>query len=183
MTKKLYQIQIALKEIKPKIWRRLLVPSNMLLSDFHSVIQAVMGWYDFHLHQFVQGETYYTVKMADDDYWDEMGSVDYKKMKISDLLSFEKEKINYVYDFGDYWQHQITLEKILPFDVKGKYPVCVAGKMNCPPEDCGGASGYMDLLNILQQPEHEEYQGMLDWLGGSFDPAYFNLDEVNQRLS
>ncbi|HDJ33549.1 MAG TPA: plasmid pRiA4b ORF-3 family protein [Bacteroidetes bacterium] len=182
MSAKIYQIQIALKGIKPKIWRRLLVPSDLLLSDFHKVIQTSMGWTNSHLHQFIKDNTFYSARMQDDDFWDEMDNVDYKNMKLSDLLKKEKEKMVYEYDFGDGWEHDIILEKILPVDKNTKYPVCLAGKMSCPPEDCGGVWGYADMLEILKDPDHEEYETYVEWLGGEFDPEYFDKDLVNQLL-
>jgi len=182
MTNKIYQIQIALKRFKPKIWRRLLIPSDLLLSDFHKVIQTSMGWTNSHLHQFIKNRTFYTVKMQDDDLWDEMDNVDYKEMKISDLLKKEKDKIVYEYDFGDGWEHDIILEKILPPDNNTKHPICLTGKMNCPPEDCGGIWGYSDMLEILKDPDHEEYESYIEWLGEEFDPKYFDKDEVNELL-
>jgi len=182
MTKKIYRIKIALKESKPRIWRRLLVQPDLLLSDFHKIIQTSMGWTNSHLHQFIKNQTYYSMRMPENDLWDEMNDVDYKKMKISDLLKNEKEKITYEYDFGDSWYHDVILEKILPVDEKLKYPVCLAGKMNCPPEDCGGVWGYSDMLEILKQPDHEEYDSYIEWLGGPFDPEHFDKDIVNEML-
>lgn len=184
MTDKIFQIQIALKGFKPKIWRRILVPSDLLLSDFHKIIQTTMGWTNSHLHQFIKNRTFYSIKHADDDMWDD-NNVDYrkKKVRISDLIKAEKDKIIYEYDFGDGWEHDIILEKILPFDNKIKYPICLAGKMNCPPEDCGGIWGYYDMLEILKQPDHEEYENLIEWLGDKFDPEYFNKDKVNDLLT
>ena len=182
MSKKIYQIQIALKGFKPKIWRRLLTQSDLLLSDFHKIIQTSMGWTNSHLHQFIKNRTYYSMRMQDDDLWDDGDNVDYKKMKISDLLKNEKEKILYEYDFGDGWEHDIILEKILPCDDKIIYPICLDGKMNCPPEDCGGVWGYSDMLEILRQPDHDEYESYIEWLGEEFDPKYFDKDEINQLL-
>ena len=182
MTKKTYQIQIALKGSRPKIWRRILVPSDLLLSDFHKVIQTTMGWTNSHLHQFIKNRTFYARRMPDDYTWEEMNNVDYKKLKISDLLKKEKEKIVYEYDFGDGWEHEIILEKILPIDEEKKYPVCLTGKNNCPPEDCGGVWGYSDLLEILKQPDHEEYEEYSEWLGEDFDPKYFDKDKINKML-
>ncbi len=182
MDRQIYQIQVALKNFKPKIWRRILVPSNLLLSDFHKIIQTSMGWTNSHLHQFIKDQTYYTVRMKDDDMWEDMNSVDYKKMKIFDLLTVEKEKIIYEYDFGDGWEHEIILEKILPVDKKLKYPICLAGKMNCPPEDCGGVWGYAEMIEILKQPKHEEYENIIEWLGDELDPEYFDKEEVNEYL-
>jgi hypothetical protein len=179
---KIYQIQIALSRFKPKIWRRLLISSDLLLSDFHKIIQSSMGWTNSHLHQFIKNQTFYTERMQDDDTWEEMNNVDYVKTKISDLLKKEKDKIVYEYDFGDGWEHDVLLEKILPFDEKLKYPVCLAGKMNCPPEDCGGVWGYSDLLEILNNPKHEEYDSYIEWLGGEFDPEHFDKEAVNEIL-
>jgi len=182
MTKKIYQIQIALKGSKPKIWRRILVPSDILLFDFHKIIQTTMGWTNSHLHQFIKDRTFYTRKMADDDFWGEMNNIDYSKIIISDLLKKEKDKIIYEYDFGDGWEHDIVLEKI-ETNVKDKYiPTCLTGKNNCPPEDCGGIWGYSDMLEILKHPDHEEYEESIEWIGEEFDPKYFDKAEINEML-
>ncbi len=141
-----------------------------------------MGWTNSHLHQFIKNRTFYTVRMQDDVFWDEMRNVEYKKMKVSDLLKLEKERIIYEYDFGDGWEHDIILEKILPGDSSTKYPICLTGKMNCPPEDCGGIWGYAGMLEILMQPDHEEYDSYVEWLGEEFDPEYFDVNQVNDLL-
>jgi hypothetical protein len=184
MTDRIYQIQIALNGLKPKIWRRLLIPSDLLLSDFHKIIQTAMGWTNSHLNQFIKNEIYYGVRLPDDDMWDDTYNVDYqkRKIKISDLLKNEKERITYEYDFGDGWRHEIILEKILPIDKKISYPICITGKMSCPPEDCGGTWGYVNMLKILKQPGHEEFESYLEWVGDEFDPEYFDKDEVNELL-
>lgn len=182
MTKKIYQIQIALRGSKPKIWRRVLVPSDLLLSDFHVIIQITMGWTNSHLHQFIKDQTFYTPRMADDDFWDEMDNVDYSKIKISDLLKKVKDRIIYEYDFGDSWGHDIILEKIENNEVHKNIPICLTGKNNCPPENCGGIWGYYDLLEILKNPDHEEYEEYVEWLGEEFDPQYFDKKEINEML-
>jgi len=184
MTKSIYQVQIVLKGSEPKIWRRVLIPSNLLLSDFHFIIQIVMGWTNSHLHQFIKNKIYYSVEFPDDDFLDDNYTIDYnkKKTRISDLLTKVKEKIIYEYDFGDCWEHHILLEQILPMDSKISCPVCVEGKMKCPPEDCGGIWGYAEMLEILKQPTHKEYEGYLEWLGDDFVPEYFDKNEVNKIL-
>ena len=179
---RIFQIQIALKGFRPKIWRRILVPENLLLSDFHKIIQTTMGWTNSHLHHFVKGRSYYVHKTEDDDFWGNNSDIDYAKIKISDLLSFEKDKIIYEYDFGDDWDHDIVLEKILPYDNKLVYPICVKGKMNCPPEGCGGVLGYAYMLEVIKDPEHEDYEELRDWLGEEFDPEFFDIDTVNELL-
>ena len=182
MERSTYQIQIALKGSKPKIWRRILVPSDLSLSDFHNVIQSTMGWTNSHLHQFIHKGAFYTYKMEDDDYWEEMNNVDYKGFVIRDLLKKVKDKIVYEYDFGDGWEHHILLEEIGASGRILKYPVCLTGKMKCPPEDCGGMFGYFDMLDVLKQPDHEEYDSYITWLGGTFDPQAFDALEVNEML-
>lgn len=182
MAKEIYQVKVSLNGSKPMIWRRLLIPSDLLLADFHKIIQTAMGWTNSHLHQFIKDRRFYTLKTADNDMWDEMDNVDYKKIKVSALLKFEKGKILYEYDFGDGWEHDIVLEKILPFDDKMQVPTCLAGKMSCPPEDCGGVWGYADMLQILKNPKHVEYESYMEWLGGDFKPEDFDKDEVNKLL-
>lgn len=182
MNKSVYQVKITLKRFKPKIWRRVLVPPDLLLSDFHKVIQTAMGWENAHLHQFIKGRTFYTRRLEDDDFWGTMDNVDYTGLIIRDLLKGEKESIDYEYDFGDGWEHEVLLEKILPAEDNVEYPVCIGGKMNCPPEDCGGPWGYAQLLEIIRDPEHDEYAEYMEWLGGEFDPDAFNMEEVNRML-
>lgn len=184
MANQIYQVQIELADSKPKIWRQLLIPSDMLLTNFHKVIQTSMGWTNSHLHQFIKDKKFYSVELEDDDFWDDSTSIDYKKKKIrvSDLLPKEKKTMIYEYDFGDGWEHLITLEKILPVEEGQKYPICVAGEMACPPEDCGGVWGYAEMLKTIQQPEHEDYNDTIEWLGEDFEPEYFNIDEINEFL-
>ncbi len=180
MTKKIYQIQISLKGSKPKIWRRLLVPSDILLSEIHKIIQISMGWTNSHLHQFIKNNEYYGIPSEDD--WNDFPISDYRKIKLDFFLKKEKDKLKYEYDFGDSWEHNILLEKILPFNDEFKNPICLTGKMNCPPEDCGGIWGYSDMLEILKQPDHEEYESFIEWLGEKFDSEHFDKDEVNELL-
>ncbi len=181
MNQKIYQIKANLKDSRPNIWRRILIPSDLLMSDFHYVLQSTMGWFNAHLHQFIYDGEYYTQKLPDNFMMDDFG-IDYEGMKVSDFLSREKDKMVYEYDFGDGWRHDIVLEKITDADPKQYYPVCIKGKMNCPPEDCGGVWGYANMLEILSDPKHEQYEEISEWIGGDFDPNYFNLDEINDFL-
>jgi len=120
--------------------------------------------------------------MTDDDFWDEMDNVDYSKTKISDLLIKEKDKIIYEFDFGDSWEHNIILEKIDKNGTNKNIPICLTGKNNCPPEDCGGIWRYSDMLEILKRPDYELYENYIEWLGDEFDPNYFDINEINEML-
>lgn len=183
MEKKIYQIQIALEGFKPKIWRRILIPADTLLSDFHIVIQIIMGWHNAHLHQFIVDGKIYMEKMDEDEMWDDLDHIDYEGIRLKDVLKSENGLIQYEYDFGDGWMHEILLEKILPFDNEVHLPICLDGSMNCPVEDSGGVNGYAEYLRIRQNPDHEEYESVIEWLGDDFDPEYFNVDEKNAWFS
>lgn len=184
MPNKTYQIKITLQGSKPSIWRRVVIPSDLSLPDFHKVIQTTMGWTNSHLHQFVKNRTYYSPKMEDESLWDEEDDddLDYSKYKVSDLLRKTKDKVKYEYDFGDDWVHVIVLEKIIDESMDINDVTCLAGENSCPPEDCGGLWGYYNMLEILKDPDHEEYEEYTDWLGDEFDPTYFDIEEVNDML-
>lgn len=177
----IYQLKITLRGSKPPIWRRILVIDSTKLDDLHEIFQVVMGWENYHMHQFCHGEIFYGVLNEDfDDFGIELK--DESKYRLSQLLTAEKSSMVYEYDFGDGWEHQIVLEKILPFDSTLQLPLCIKGKRACPPEDCGGIWGYEDLLKILKDKKHPDHENMQEWIGGSFDSEYFDLDEINEQL-
>ncbi|KAA0259108.1 plasmid pRiA4b ORF-3 family protein [Deferribacter autotrophicus] len=183
-----YQFKIVLKGIKPPIWRRIQVPENFTFWDLHVAIQDVMGWFDYHLHEFVirhpiTREKVYIINPYEDEGFFERKYFSEFRQKIADWFSMENKIARYTYDFGDNWDHEIKLEKILPRDRDIIYPICVGGKRACPPEDCGGIWGYKRFLEIIGDPEHEEYEEMLEWVGGEFDPEYFDAKEVEFRDS
>ena len=91
--------------------------------------------------------------------------------------------LRYVYDFGDNWEHLVTIEKEMRIRPGVIYPRCVAGKNACPPEDCGGSWGYADMLRTLAGRRNARRRELVEWLGGSFDPKNFELDEANERLT
>lgn len=158
------------------------MPSDLSLGQFHTVLQISMGWTDSHLHQFISDGVFYG--MSDDELDFEMEETeDENKYKISQLLRKEKDSIVYEYDFGDGWEHKVTLEKILPYDSKMELPKCIKGKRACPPEDCGGIWGYYHLLEVISDSENPEHEEMLGWLGGGFDPEALDLEEINAMLA
>lgn len=174
-----YQLKISLAGAKPPIWRRVQVLSNTTLETLHNIIQDSMGWFNGHLHCFsIDGREYgMTDPLLDDlDYEDE------SKVKLSALNLAEKGKFRYEYDFGDGWCHDILVENILPREEIQTYPLCLKATRACPPEDCGGIWGYAELLEILQDPSHPEYEERLEWLEGKFDPEGVDLEEINELL-
>lgn len=175
--REIYQLKITLKGIRPPIWRRFLVVSNTPLDQFHEILQIVMGWHDCHMHAFVSGTTIYS--QADPEFGLDYAK-DERKVKLSTLLKHEKDKLRYEYDFGDGWEHDVVLEKILPFTPEQALPYCLKGKRACPPEDCGGIWGYQNLLTILADPEDPEYDEWMEWLPENFDPEVYTPDKANQ---
>lgn len=180
--KNIYQFKITLKGIKPPIWRRIQVPETYTFWDLHVAIQDSMGWSDYHLHQFEILDPSIGKKVLigipdDENDWLIKTLPDWKQ-KISRYFSMENSKANYEYDFGDGWEHIVKLEKILPKDETISYPVCIAGKRKCPPEDCGSTPGYENILRLMKNPEDEEYESMIEWLGGRFNPEDFNFKDV-----
>ena len=174
----IYQLKITLKDSKPPIWRRVLVPGSFSLGKLHRVIQIAMGWTDSHLHMFDINRTFYGVPSPDD--WEPVKNE--TRFRIDKVAPPEKGKFVYEYDFGDNWIHTVAVEKILPPAPDGKYPQCIKGKGACPPDDIGGVWGYGDFLEAIGDPEHEEHESMLEWAGGEFDPEEFDLAEINEEL-
>lgn len=173
-----YQMKVTLEDISPPIWRRIQVTNDTTLDKLHRILQMIMGWSNYHLHEFVIGEVSYSV--PDKESMFEVKNE--KNVRLSQVVSKEQTKFSYIYDFGDYWRHKILIEKILPLEPDTQYPICIKGKRSCPPEDCGGVGGYYDFLQTIQDPNHPEHDETLEWVGGSFDPEAFDIDEINREL-
>ena len=206
-----YDLRITLKGTKPLIWRRVAVATDITLGQLHEVIQIVMGWTSSHLHRFMLNDE--SLKKGPDvvpqlteagrcdeiftatrgirvfvprgpEFADlDMEGEDEDAVTLTELCPKVKSMLAYEYDFGDGWEHTVEVQKIVEAEDGVQYPVCLAGKGACPPEDCGGVWGYNDLLDALADPKHENHDDMVEWLGGPFDPEAFDLDEVNRMLS
>ena len=177
MVRKVFQLKITLFDIKPLIWRKILVYSDTSLFDLHKIIQTTMGWENFHLYQFRDFCNSIAPGGGDSD-----SGVDIRTLQLGQVVKKVKDSIVYEYDFGDCWEHEIILEKIRTDDKNGQIPRCIDGKRNCPPEDCGGTWGYYNLLKILSTPRHPERREMMEWLGSKYNPNYFNVNEINESL-
>jgi len=180
--KKVFQFKITLKDIKPPIWRRIQVPESYTFWDLHVAIQDAMGWTDSHLHHFEMRNPLTGMK-EEIGIPDEEDMMDIKiragwERNIADYFTNDNNRAHYIYDYGDNWEHAIKLDKILDREEGIHYPICIGGARACPPEDCGGVGGYEDFLKAIMDPNHEEYDEMLEWAGGDFDPEYFNPDDV-----
>ncbi len=189
----IYQLKITLMGVsKPKVWRRLRIPADMMLADLHTAIQDAMGWEDCHLYQFTDVRMPYDYDMSwrvaepyeyDDEY--DVKTQDSKAVTISKYLKEAGDKIMYTYDFGDSWRHEILLEKL----ENEEKPIvrCTGGKGACPPEDVGGIGMYEGMKEIFaKDPLGEEANSYRMWMGYPpgvpFDADYFSLREANDNL-
>jgi hypothetical protein len=175
-----YVLEISLREIEPRIWRRVTVGADTTLHKLHWVIQMTMGWTNSHLHQFIIGNACYSQPEHDPDF--EMGWDDEHSVRLRDLLWTPGAVFAYEYDFGDNWQHNVVIEAIYPRQKDETYPLCRSGARACPPEDCGGPPGYERVVASLRDPRDPEHESYLTWLGGPWDPNVFDIAAANERL-
>jgi len=176
-----YQIKVGLRGAKPPIWRRLEVPADISLDRLHTIIQVAFGWDDSHLHVF---ETPYGNFGTADA---QLGHRAEAPVTLEQVAPAANSKIRYTYDFGDDWEHDILVEKVLDRNETTAYPRCTGGRRAAPPEDCGGVWGYAELVDTLNDPDHPEHQDRLEWLGlddpADFTPDRFDAEAVTRALS
>ncbi len=176
----IYQFKVSLKDAPLPIWRRIEISSLVNFEDLHEAIQQFMGWYNCHLWQFEKGD-YCLVDSQEtlSEYGDELAA----NVLLAEFFKKPKDKITYLYDMGDGWEHEVVLEKVLTSEAGIRYPRCTKGKGACPPEDCGGVWGYAELLETLKDPKNPDYEDMCEWLdienGEEWDPTFFDIEEVN----
>ncbi len=168
------RLKIVLDHLKPAIWRRVEVNDNLTFWQLHRVIQQAMGWEDCHLHEFeVDRQCIGTA--SNDDFMQFIADVQIPERRTTLAAMLDgKRKFRYWYDFGDDWWHTIAIEKRLPPAPDAPPAVLIDGENACPPEDCGGIHGYVNLLEILDDPRREEHEDIRDWLGDDFDPDFFD---------
>jgi hypothetical protein len=171
------QLRIELNEVEPSVWRRVLVPGDALLSEVAETLLIAMGWQNSHLHQFEVSDALYG--MHADDYAED--EIDEASVTAIEALRGER-MFTFVYDLGDYWDHEVTVEEITWTDPQMYCAVCLGGENACPPEDCGGAGGYQEFLEAIADPGHGDHRRLLDWVGGTFDPDSFSVASVNADL-
>jgi hypothetical protein len=171
----IYEFKISLAGIQPLIWRRFRVHSDVTFRQLHNIVQIVMGWENYHLYQFFWGQDRFTDQL--------MGAGDRRSSHVLGEFANQLGSIlGYEYDFGDSWEHELLLEKILKSSHK-PVPVCTHGRRACPPEDCGGVWGYMELARAMKAKRGPAYREYKEWLGGHFDASAFDLAVINEQLA
>jgi len=174
-----YQLKVVLVGSELPIWRRVLVPAEIKLSSLHRVMQILMDWTDDHQHQF----TVLTKPRSRADSGQDVHPADEARFRLCDVAPTPGSELLYEYDFGDSWNHHITVEKSMPRDRETpSHPVCLAGERACPPEDCGGIMRYAYIVKALRDPAHPEHGESVERFGPDFDPEAFSIERVNARL-
>ena len=175
------RLRVTLNHISPKPMRQVEVPLNIRLDQLHDVMQAAMGWWNCHLYEFRVGEFVWgMVDMSDLFEPPEPAN----KTTLKEVMEGTGTKrIQYIYDFGDDWDHSISIQKIIKATPGTKYPRLLKATGACPPEDVGGTSGYGEFLEAMADPDHEEHEEYTVWCGGHFDPEDPKIGEITTRLA
>jgi hypothetical protein len=177
-----FQIKITLKHTTPPIWRRIVVAPEIELDRLHAVLQMVMGWDNSHLYEFETSCGRFSDSRVTDSAFELEETESSAKITLKSVLTRPRSSIRYEYDFGDGWDHQILLEKVVELD-EPIVALCLGGARSCPPEDCGGPWGYANLLEIMKDPKHSEHKSMSEWIGPRFDPESFNVEAIDKQLA
>ena len=184
-----YRVRVDLDDAKPPIWRRLDVLGDVTLEVLHALLQEAMGWSDSHLHMFQPGpkkELYRGPKfLTDFDVEEGEKGIHERDVRVDQVLRAKGDRLFYVYDFGDDWDHTIKVESVRPATEDDVPAMCVGGRNACPPEDVGGIHTYNDLAAALRgKPHHvDDLDEVLGWLPPGFDPDRFDVDETNMMLA
>lgn len=171
----LYTLKVTLLDLEPEIWRTIEVKGDTSLAKLHAVVQAAFGWENCHMHLFKAGKTLYGLP-TDDDFG--LPTEDERKTTVAELLPKKSSKLIYSYDMGDDWHHEVKVEKVFAPVSGTKYPRLLDGARACPPEDCGGVPGFMNFVEAMADPDHEQHEELAEWFGGKFDPERFDLKKA-----
>ena len=179
-----YTLHIHLGEIEPAIWRRIVVPGSLTLHQLHHVLQVTMGWTHSHLYQFLVSDgdtiTSYGEPSPEDNYFHK----DAQHIHLAKIAPKEGATFTYEYDFGDCWKHTIVVEHVeLTAKNEPAYPWCYDGRRACPPEDCGGVSGFAHFLEAWRDRRHQDHRQMREWVGEQYHPETFSVPQVNSALA
>jgi hypothetical protein len=172
----IYQLKVTLNDAPVAIWRVVQVPGNVTLRQLHEILQLAMGWQNAHLHEFRIDGMGYGEPSAEFD----LEVNDDRRFRLSSVAPGAGARFTYLYDFGDGWEHDVIVEKVISPESRLRYPLCVAGAGACPPEDVGGPWGYDEFLAAIRDPSHEQHDELLEWAGGPFDPERFDVRATNE---
>jgi hypothetical protein len=178
MARTIHTLKVTLREVKPPVWRLIEVPSELFLSDLGNILIGVMGWAGTHLHRFDIDGAPYEVRYPGE----EPTGLDQSLFRIGRVLPYVGMKATWDYEFGDGWEHELLVEAISLRKRGHQYPVCVDGRRACPPDDCGGPGGYVELLEAITNPNHPDHDELSAWAPANFDPDRFDTGEATSLM-
>ncbi|MBK1669490.1 hypothetical protein CKO28_15735 [Rhodovibrio sodomensis] len=169
-----------LRGVEPTVRRRFEVPAEMTLADLHEVLQVTFQWDDDHLHSFQAGETRYGPPEVRDGFGPPVQPEE--GIKIGTLARKGRQRLRYLYDFGDDWLHDIRILQVRDADPERPAPALLHAQGRTPPEDCGGPFGYAALLAILDDPTHPDHAEYAEWYPDGIDPHAPETEGIEKRL-
>lgn len=143
-------VRIELRDSEPLVWREVEVPTSVTLKVLHDIVQAAMGWFDYHLWELTIGKRRYGPPMDED--WGTVPRAHPTRVRLRDVLKPRRTIIEYVYDFGDSWEHRLVVTNVRACNPDGSCPRYIGGEGNAPPEDCGDIAGFYELLDAVADP-------------------------------
>jgi hypothetical protein len=175
------RLKVTLNDVQ-LVMRRVEVPLDIKLSDLHLVLQAVMPWWNYHLYEFrVQGVGW-GIPDPDGSFGDDPRNA--RKATLRGVLEETGAKsLDYLYDFGDGWEHKIEIERIEEPETGIVYPRLLDARGRCPPEDVGGPWGYNEYIEAMANPRHERHAEMVRWRGPDFDPKVVDVAGIERELA
>ena len=173
------QLRLSVKDVKPEIWRKLMVSSDITLARLHTILQVLMGWTDNHLYAFVIDKRRYS---PPSEYDDDSGKKNSMRTKLSSIFAKDAMLITYEYDFGDGWEIELCSEPRYDGFKQNQLTECIEGSRHGPAEDSGGSRGYMEKAKIYGNPQHKRYLEVREMIGPNFDPEAFDLVQTNEML-
>ncbi|MFM2280099.1 MAG: hypothetical protein RLZZ444_2330 [Pseudomonadota bacterium] len=172
-------LRIELKDSDPPIWREVEVPTSITLKVLHDIVQVTMGWLDYHLWEFAIAGQIYGLPMDDD--WGTAPRKVASRVRLRDVLSTGTTAIDYTYDFGDNWEHRLTVSDVRQGEPGIPFPRLIGGERDCPPEDCGGIPGFYEMLEARADPTHPDHVEITEWLD-EYDPDELDVFPIQVAL-
>ncbi|WP_404424901.1 plasmid pRiA4b ORF-3 family protein [Nibricoccus sp. IMCC34717] len=177
-TERVCVLRLTVVGCTPPIWRRFLVRESLWLSRLHDCIQVAFDWFDYQTHVFLVDDGRYGNPMRQ-----EAGNIeDDRDITLSDLDFAGRERILYVYQFGEGWQVEVRVEGVRPMEKHVHYPTCIGGERAGPPEDCGGLDAFHDMLECIKEPNTDLGREWVEWLGPDYNPELCDVEKINKAL-
>ncbi|HEX2886437.1 plasmid pRiA4b ORF-3 family protein [Vineibacter terrae] len=179
-TADIFCLKVTLDDVEPQVLRRIEVPANIKLDRLHLTLQAALGWTNSHLYEIRVRDTGWGLPESD---WPD-GPLDARKAKLIDVLEdIGTKALRYLYDFGDGWEHTIKVERVTASEPGVAYPRLTEASGRCPPEDVGGPWGYAEMLEALDNPQHERHAEIRAWVDDDFDPRAFDPNHLKAEVA